>query len=214
MGRGAGASEELLPPLEPFVFDPHLRDILFTLTLTLTLPLPFSSPRLLVRNSPSASPLHICCRLLVRAAIHSYSTPCFGAIPSIDLPFIHPATGVCSQAVHLSSTTSPLRLIVCCSDKRLGSLCIHRNEHNSFEASPAKAPPFSESIPLSETSATNSPRYRQRTASTGTASVVILSRKFTQIQGRKRKSQRSLSLRDSFVSSRHNGLVHHQAENP
>jgi hypothetical protein len=158
MGCGAGASEELLPPLEPFVFDPHLRDILFTLTLTLTLTLPFPSPHrvYLCATLLRPHPLHICCRLLVRAAIHSYSTPCFGATPSIDLPFIHPATGVCSQAVHSSSTTSPLRLIVCCSDKRLGSLCIHRNEHNSFEASPGKAPPFSESIPLSETSATNS----------------------------------------------------------
>jgi hypothetical protein len=180
------------------------------------LPLPFPSPHgvYLCATLLRPHPLLIRCRLLVRAVLHSYSTSSFGAIPSIDSPVTHPATGVCSQAVHSISTTSPLRLIVCCSDKRLGSPGIHRNEHNFFEASPAKAPPFSGSIPLSEASATALPRHRKNTASIITTSILVLSRKSRQIQGRERELRRSLSLRDSFVSSRHNGLVHHQAENP
>jgi len=158
-------------------------------------------------------PLHICCRLLVRSTIHSYSTSSFGAIPSIDPPVIHPATGVCSEAVHWSSTTSLWRLKVCSSDKRLGSLCIHRKETSSSKLRQRKHLHLVKAFLCRKPHLRIRLGHQQHIASIFTASVGILSGKFRQIQGRKRKSQRSLSLRDSFVSSRHNGLVH-QTKNP
>jgi hypothetical protein len=214
MGCGAGASEELLSPLDPFVFDPHIRDILFTFTLPSPSLLPTASTCAQLSFGLTLFTSAAGCRLLVRSTIHSYSTSSFGAIPSIDPPVIHPATGVCSEAVHWSSTTSLWRLKVCSSDKRLGSLCIHRKETSSSKLRQRKHLHLVKAFLCRKPHLRIRLGHQQHIASIFTASVGILSGKFRQIQGRKRKSQRSLSLRDSFVSSRHNGLVHHQAQDP
>jgi len=66
MGCGAGASEELLSPLDPFVFDPHIRDILFTFTLP--------SPSLL----PTAS---TCAQLSFGLTLFTSAAGCWSAVP-------------------------------------------------------------------------------------------------------------------------------------
>jgi hypothetical protein len=168
-----------------------------------------------VRTSPSAStPLQNRCRLVVRAAIYfDIRLLSFGAT-QVNRYFPHTYSfGSLFASCTLDLYCQPFTIDSVLQRQRLGSPCIPSHEQ-FLEALPAKASLHPASIPLSETSATRSLRRRTiHSLHRHQLRVIILRRKFRQIHGRERKSRRSLSFRDSFVSSRHNGLVH-QTQNP